>query len=661
MSVSRQSHPGPARPKLSIAHKILFFSILSIVIALLMVGGAALFLAKKELVDLQKKNSMNYAVMIAEDIRAVMLAGNARLLDAKISSEVTEHGGAVSPVLYNRQGVARRSGAAGNSTVALALQSGLPQVTVKVENGIHVLETYFPLVNEPRCQKCHDRGVRVNGVLRLITSIEQAYDATKNSALLLAGCGAVALIASIIMLTIVLRVMVLRKINDFVAQIANLSTGDGDLTRRLDSSGNDELAEANRQFNCFLDRLDTLISHAALTAVQVAGSAGIIQASSQSLSRVVGEAAVQATSVATAGEEMSATSNDIARSCAMAAESSEHSNRLAFEGGAVIDATIQGMMRIADRVKETATVVENLGRRSDQIGEIVGTIEDIADQTNLLALNAAIEAARAGEQGRGFAVVADEVRALAERTTTATREIGGMIKLIQNETKVAVASMEQGVAAVTRGTDEAARSGEALQGILRQVDGVTQQLHQIAAAAEEQSATTNEISSHIYAINDVFVNTEHTAKNSSTEAEKLSRLSTDLQEAVGKFKTKESDMLMLSVAANDHRMFVNKIRAVVLGDARSDKETLPDHHVCRFGVWYDGDGKRFCGGLDSFKAIVAPHEQVHALAREAAIAANAGDRGKANRLMREIEQNSDIIMALLDKTKQEYLGGKKQG
>ena len=597
--------------------------------------------------------------MIADDIRGIMLAGNGRLLDAKLADEMAEHGKSLSLKLYTQRGVERRSGITGNLSVVRALKGGQLEINEKIEDGAHVLETFFPLVNEERCHACHDKGVRVIGVLRLTTSIEQAYEATKNSALLLTICGVMALLASSIILTIVLRVMVLKKINDFVAQIANLSHGDGDLTRRLDSSGGDELAEANRQFNYFMDRMDTLISHAAQTAVHVAGSAGIIQASSQSLFRVVGDVAVQTTSVATAGEEMSATSNDIARNCAMAAESSQHSNRLASEGGVVINDTIEGMMRIADKVKETARVVENLGRRSDQIGEIVRTIEDIADQTNLLALNAAIEAARAGEQGRGFAVVADEVRALAERTTIATREIGGMIKAIQNETRVAVSSMEQGVAAVTGGSENAARSGEALQGILRQVDGVTLQIHQIAYAAEEQSATTNEISSHIYAINDVFVDTEVSARNTFCEAEKLTRLSDELQETVKMFKTKESDILMLSVAANDHRMFVNKIRAAVLGDTPIDAGTLPDHHGCRFGVWYDGDGGRFCGGLNSFKEIVIPHERIHILARDAVGAINAGDRSRANQVMQEIERTSDIIMAQLEKTKDEYLQGKK--
>ena len=140
---------------------------------------------------------------------------------------------------------------------------------------------------------------------------------------------------------------------------------------------------------------------------------------------------------------------------------------------------------IALRVSQTAQTVETLGSRSYQIGQIIGSIEDRADQTNLLALNAAIEAARAGEQGRGFAVVADEVRALAERTTKATKEIGEMIKSIQLETKSAVSAMEEGGMQVEQGTIAAAKSGEALRNILEQIGNVTVQVNQIAVAAEQ--------------------------------------------------------------------------------------------------------------------------------------------------------------------------------
>jgi methyl-accepting chemotaxis protein len=201
----------------------------------------------------------------------------------------------------------------------------------------------------------------------------------------------------------------------------------------------------------------------------------------------------------------------------------------------VVRETVQVMNRIAERVKATAETVGTLGSRSDQIGAIVGTIEDIADQTNLLALNAAIEAARAGEQGRGFAVVADEVRALAERTTKATKEIGQMIKAIQQETKGAVTSMEDGVKEVVNGTAKAARSGEALQDILTQINAVTMQVDQIATAAEQQTATTNEISRNILQITEVVNDTASGALQSANASSQLASLAERLQQLVGRF------------------------------------------------------------------------------------------------------------------------------
>jgi methyl-accepting chemotaxis protein len=194
------------------------------------------------------------------------------------------------------------------------------------------------------------------------------------------------------------------------------------------------------------------------------------------------------------------------------------------------------MSLIAEKVQESARTVDGLGARSDQIGAIIGTIEDIADQTNLLALNAAIEAARAGEQGRGFAVVADEVRALAERTTRATKEIDGMIKAIQSETRGAVAAMEQGVYQVEAGTMEAAKSGDALRDILRQVNDVASQVHQIATAAEEQTATTREISNNMQQITHVVQDTASGAHQSATAACQLQGNAEELQRLVRQFK-----------------------------------------------------------------------------------------------------------------------------
>jgi len=197
---------------------------------------------------------------------------------------------------------------------------------------------------------------------------------------------------------------------------------------------------------------------------------------------------------------------------------------------------VEGIRQRGELTRENTRSISSLGERSEQIGTIVATIEDIADQTNLLALNAAIEAARAGEQGRGFAVVADEVRALAERTTRATKEISAMIRAIQQETKNAMISMEEGVKQSDRGIDEAAQIEDALQLILDQVNAVTMQVSQVATAAEEQNATTADITNNIHQVTEVVQQTAKGSHETAQTALQLSTLAGELQRIVGKFR-----------------------------------------------------------------------------------------------------------------------------
>jgi methyl-accepting chemotaxis protein len=268
----------------------------------------------------------------------------------------------------------------------------------------------------------------------------------------------------------------------------------------------------------------------------VAAAAGQLHSTSEQMATGAEEVAAQTGTVATAGEEMAMTSTEISNNCSTAAQGARQASDRALAGASVVEGTVTVMNRIAEQVRSTAQSVAGLGARGDQIGEIIGTIEDIADQTNLLALNAAIEAARAGEQGRGFAVVADEVRALAERTTRATREIGEMIKAIQNETRSAVAAMEKGVKEVETGTGEASRSGEALEEILEQINNVVTQVNQIAVAAEQQTAITGEISSNIHQITEVVAGTARGAQESATAASQLASLAGTMQQLVDQFK-----------------------------------------------------------------------------------------------------------------------------
>ncbi len=246
-----------------------------------------------------------------------------------------------------------------------------------------------------------------------------------------------------------------------------LKVADGDLTQRLNINRGDEIGQLGTGFDKLMDSLHGIIR-------EVNGSANDVAAAS--------------TQIAASAEEMSASVTEVAREAAKAADAAAESGKIATEGGDVVLETVNGMKAIDTAVTESAQSVQELGARGQQIGDVIKVINDIADQTNLLALNAAIEAARAGEHGRGFAVVADEVRKLAERTTKATEEIAGSITSIQQETASAVEKMQHGTKQVRVGVDRAGVAGQSLERIVAGAKEVAGMIQSISAAAEEAGA-----------------------------------------------------------------------------------------------------------------------------------------------------------------------------
>jgi len=348
----------------------------------------------------------------------------------------------------------------------------------------------------------------------------------------------VTLVVAGVLLAIALGIFISRVITSALAEAVRVADrlSEGDLTVAVKVTSRDETGQLLSAMSSMVDNLRDMVSRTVGIATEIASSSNQLHATSEQIATGAEEVAAQSVTVATGSEEMSATSSDIARNCVLAAEASQQSAASANAGARVVQETITGMGVIANRVRVTSKGIEALGARSEEIGEIVGTIEDIADQTNLLALNAAIEAARAGEQGRGFAVVADEVRALAERTTKATKEIGAMIKSIQNETRDAVRSMEEGVKEAEKGADSSMKSGEALDEILNRINEVSMQVSQIATAAEQQTATTGEVTSNIHQITDVVQQTAKGAEETSAAAAQLARQANELQALVSRFR-----------------------------------------------------------------------------------------------------------------------------
>ncbi len=371
---------------------------------------------------------------------------------------------------------------------------------------------------------------------------------------------AVAVVLSVIV-SAFMKSLILSPINKTVEVIEKVA--EGDLTKRIAVSSSDEIGEMAVHFNEFADKLKEAIAHVAASSNDVAAAANTLEDATEQMASGVKEAALQVDTVAAASEEMSKTSSEIAQNCVAAVKSAEAAGASVNTGETIIKETIAVMNRINNRVKESAEIIRSLGARSDQIGEIVGLINDVADQTNLLALNAAIEAARAGEHGRGFAVVADEVRKLAERTGNATREITETIRAMQVETKKAVSSMEEGVTEVGVGTTEAAKSGEALKEILLQIGKVTGEINQIAVASEEETATTNEIASSIQQISAVMQGTAQKIQENSSASSQLAGLSKGLQTLVGQFRIDEDESAENRFGAGENRLTLEEERFAV--------------------------------------------------------------------------------------------------
>jgi methyl-accepting chemotaxis protein len=310
----------------------------------------------------------------------------------------------------------------------------------------------------------------------------------------------------------------------------------GDLTVQIESAGKSETGQLLAAMRTMVDKLKNVISDIKQASASVASGSEELSASSEEITRTMNDQSNRSSQIATSAEEMSQTVIDIAKNASNIAQSSSETAGIAQKGAEVVDKSVKESKTIVETVNTSAHVMQSLGDKSKQIGEIIDVINDIADQTNLLALNAAIEAARAGEQGRGFAVVADEVRKLAERTAKATAEISQMIGSIQGEVSSAVDSMNHTNEKVNIGLQYSVEAGEQLKSIVQSVLSLQNLVQQIATATEQMSTTSEAISGDIQAVaagaKEISGGSDQIAQSSS----ELARLAGSLKNIVDQFK-----------------------------------------------------------------------------------------------------------------------------
>jgi methyl-accepting chemotaxis protein len=311
---------------------------------------------------------------------------------------------------------------------------------------------------------------------------------------------------------------------------------DSDLTRRIEHHGNDELGSMSGALNRMLEKIHKGMEHVAGSTFQVAAASEQLTNITTESNRSLQQQLLETGQVATAMTQMSSTVAEVANNTADAATAAETANKAASEGREIVRLTVDAIETLAGEVEASAELIAHVDRDSEAIGGVIDVILEIAEQTNLLALNAAIEAARAGEQGRGFAVVADEVRTLASRTKDSSAEIQQMIRKLQTSTQDAVQAMQKGRQRAHSSVEQATRAGKALEAIDTSVSSIHSLNTQIAGAAEEQSSVSEEIGRNLCKINQMAEQASEGASQTALSSEQLAQLAVNLQELVRQFK-----------------------------------------------------------------------------------------------------------------------------
>jgi methyl-accepting chemotaxis protein len=512
-------------------HKILAITSITLCIGFAVMVISAAWLESRSTIDLQISNSRNLSAIITKHISDLVMRGEAEKLEPYLR-DIREKEFIRELKVFDREGKIAGSRDGGIvPTVAEVLKSGKALERTEKRNGVNVFTGVFPLTNKGRT----DAVGSFPGAVLLETSLDAGQAGAGQLTMLLCAVGFLTFFLIIGALYLFFKKTIIREIEDCGKFVAVLASGDGDLTVQVPVKSEDEIGRMADSINGLICKLREIISELYSQAEKIAISTCRISGETAVTLRSAAEQKEQSVAVAVAAEEMSTTLGEVAANTQRAANLSQEVNTAAGAGMAAVGDTFSCMEIISGSVTETLRTVECLATSSAEIGEIITLIEDVADQTNLLALNAAIEAARAGEHGRGFAVVADEVKNLSAKTAESTKEIARIIRTIQEESSAATASIGAEKERVKEGVSKSIVARDSLENILSLVEESSNMIGQIACATEEQSVTTEEISSKIHHVSEAAGLVYSQMESSDTMLHQLAEATEQIYSTVGRF------------------------------------------------------------------------------------------------------------------------------
>ncbi|HHQ4691988.1 TPA: methyl-accepting chemotaxis protein [Aeromonas veronii] len=439
-----------------------------------------------------------------------------------------------------------------------------------------------------------------------------------------------------------------RPLFDSVKALEALANGSGDLGSKLPVAGPEEIRRLGSAFNGFVAKIRDTISQLTATLGELAGESERLSRSAAGNLGSMTRQQEQTTQLATAMTEMTSTVHEVANNTAQAAEAANEADNQAVTGDEVVQQSVNMIEQLAEEIASAGNTVKEVAKASEQIGSVLAVIQSIAEQTNLLALNAAIEAARAGEQGRGFAVVADEVRSLAGRTQHSTAEIRGTIEQLQRAVGTTVTMIEHSVSRAGESVERANQAGEALGRIKGAVNSIRDMNTQIAAASEEQSSVSDEITRNIVSVHEISQATTLVARDTAHIASHVATLVDKLGDLAGQFQDGSNVRMVLSRARAAHMGWKTRVRAYLDGQEGLSRSEAVSDKECRLGHWYFSEGQACCGDQPAFRAMAAPHARLHQVIQQIIELKNQHKHEEAEALYCEIEQNSEQVVGCID-------------